>query len=65
MALRRHDVLVLVKATVMWTRGSGIQEQVVGFEFEEVSAEDKKVIRELVSDAQGSATAPTPAAKTA
>ena len=49
MAVRRHDVLVLVKAKVVWTKSSGIHEQVVGFQFDQTSQEDVAAIKELVA----------------
>lgn len=49
MALRRHDVLLLVRATVVWLREPNFNEHVAGFQFSQLQASDGETIRELLS----------------
>ena len=54
MALRRHDVLLLVRARVIWTKQTAYNEHVAGFQFEQLKTVDQETIRELITKPKAS-----------
>lgn len=51
LALRRHDVLLLVQATVVWEKQITFNERLAGFQFDNLGAGDVETLREIMNRA--------------
>ncbi len=49
LALRRHDVLLLVRGKVIWEKPLDHCHRVAGFQFEQLSEDETQTLRELMS----------------
>lgn len=52
LALRRHDVLLLVRAKVVWESSATFNDRLAGFQFMDLQDDDKETLRELILRSQ-------------